>query len=193
MVRIAKPEGILKPALFVVSIFLAVLAGGLSTSVVRASISDSTGVINACYRTKGGDLRVLDAATGNCAKNETPINWQQGGSQVILNQISVPLGSTSTAVVINVPSLGDVRVEACYEGGAKVNFFDSTSHDVIVENSLLSPNTEGAPELSTYAPPVLVTYNDGATTDTATIKTTAFWDSEHSMCVVQAQAIYDHS
>ncbi len=70
---------------FLMAIILASVVGGFSTVLVKASIPDANGQINACYRTNGGDLRVRDASNSSdtCSNRETPISWGQGGSNVI--------------------------------------------------------------------------------------------------------------
>jgi hypothetical protein len=36
-------------------------------------------VINGCYKTQNGQLRVIDPATGHCLPSETAISWNQNG------------------------------------------------------------------------------------------------------------------
>jgi hypothetical protein len=46
---------------------------------VQADIPDS-GVINACYRTSSGGLRVIDESTGEaCKPSETSLSWNHQG------------------------------------------------------------------------------------------------------------------
>jgi hypothetical protein len=53
-----------------------VAAGG----VALAAIPDGNGVINGCYATKGGDLRVIDLAKGQtCKAGEVGLNWNLRG------------------------------------------------------------------------------------------------------------------
>ena len=47
--------------------------------VAVGSVPGSGGEINGCYATKGGALRVIDAAKESCAKGEVPIAWNQTG------------------------------------------------------------------------------------------------------------------
>jgi hypothetical protein len=55
----------------------ALAAGGIAW----ADIPDS-GVINGCYKTVGGSLRVIDMSLGNsCKVGETSLNWNQTGPQ----------------------------------------------------------------------------------------------------------------
>jgi hypothetical protein len=44
-----------------------------------ATIPDSNGVIHACFDSKSGALRVLDAPSHSCTKFETSIDWNQHG------------------------------------------------------------------------------------------------------------------
>jgi len=63
------------------SVALTALATGMFTNFVNASVPSSAGVISACYRTSGGDLRVRDAdiAADTCSNKETAISWSQTG------------------------------------------------------------------------------------------------------------------
>jgi hypothetical protein len=59
----------------IISSGLLVLAG----TVAFASIPDSSGVINGCFQTQHGQLRVIDPATQHCLPSETAISWNQIG------------------------------------------------------------------------------------------------------------------
>lgn len=50
-------------------------AGGAAV----ASIPSSDGLISGCYSTKDGALRVIDAASQSCGKNEVAISWNRTG------------------------------------------------------------------------------------------------------------------
>ncbi|BEL04284.1 hypothetical protein Q0Z83_024750 [Actinoplanes sichuanensis] len=52
-------------------------------SVANASIPNSgTGLINACYNTDNGALRVIDTQIGQaCRGVEQPLNWPSSGSR----------------------------------------------------------------------------------------------------------------
>ncbi len=54
---------------------LALIAAG-----VYASIPAPNGVINGCYQTASGKLRVIDSAA-TCRADETALNWNQMGTQ----------------------------------------------------------------------------------------------------------------
>lgn len=56
---------------------LLVLAG----TVVFASIPDSFGVINGCYKSSNGQLRIIDPTIEQCGPSETAISWNQIGPQ----------------------------------------------------------------------------------------------------------------
>jgi hypothetical protein len=68
---------------FTAAISLAAVIGGISTGVGMASIPDSNGGVNSCYRNSAsltepeGGLRVIDTATENCAGNETALGISQ--------------------------------------------------------------------------------------------------------------------
>lgn len=66
------------PGLMIVMV-IAALVGGLTSSVVRASIPSSNGTISACY-SSNGTLKVIDAEAGaTCAANTTPLSWTTSG------------------------------------------------------------------------------------------------------------------
>ena len=63
------------------------------TSAAVASIPASTGVINGCYATKDGALRVIDAEAGQpCDHKERPITWSQTGLQGVQG-VPDPIGA----------------------------------------------------------------------------------------------------
>src|SRR5712691_2608774 len=64
----------LAPILSFAAISLAVVAfGGLA-------LAAGSGVIDACYKTNNGQLRVIDPATDKCLPSETALSWSQTGS-----------------------------------------------------------------------------------------------------------------
>jgi len=62
---------------FMVAMAGAAVIGGVSTGVVMASIPDSNGNLNTCYRNNGGNLRVIDTAAESCSNHETAFNLSQ--------------------------------------------------------------------------------------------------------------------
>lgn len=51
-------------------------------SIAWATIPGGDGIISACYKDRTGVLRVIDAEQdAGCRRNETPISWNQQGSQ----------------------------------------------------------------------------------------------------------------
>jgi hypothetical protein len=48
--------------------------------IAGATIPGTGGVINGCYNTTNGALRVIDTATTTCKQGETPITWNQTGT-----------------------------------------------------------------------------------------------------------------
>jgi hypothetical protein len=52
-----------------------------AVTVASATIPDGGGVIHGCYRTKSGNLRVIDSSTSSCRDSETALNWNQAGPQ----------------------------------------------------------------------------------------------------------------
>ena len=63
-------------ALAVAAVALVAIAGAVTYAV--ADIGGG-GVINGCYKTQNGQLRVIDPATDRCLPSETAISWSQTG------------------------------------------------------------------------------------------------------------------
>jgi hypothetical protein len=63
-------------ALAVTAVALVAIAGAVTYAV--AGIGGG-GVINGCYKTQNGQLRVIDPATDRCRPSETAISWSQTG------------------------------------------------------------------------------------------------------------------
>jgi Collagen triple helix repeat (20 copies) len=53
------------------------IAGGVTYAVADIG---SGGVINGCYKSQNGQLRLIDPATDSCNPSETPISWSQTGA-----------------------------------------------------------------------------------------------------------------
>src|SRR5450631_1214179 len=60
-----------------ISSVLLVVAG----TVAFANIPHSAGMINGCFKTQNGQLRVIDPETEHCLPSETAISWNQVGPQ----------------------------------------------------------------------------------------------------------------
>jgi hypothetical protein len=65
-------------ALAVTAVAVAAIAGGVTYAV--ADIGGG-GVINGCYKSQNGQLRLIDPATDSCHPSETAISWGQTGTQ----------------------------------------------------------------------------------------------------------------
>lgn len=65
-------------AVAVTAVALVAIAGAVTYAV--ADIGGG-GVINGCYKTQNGQLRVIDPATDHCLPSETAISWSQAGPQ----------------------------------------------------------------------------------------------------------------
>jgi hypothetical protein len=60
----------------VLAVAAAAVIGGATTAFVMAAIPGSDGTISACYNTKSGALKVIDAEAGKtCNSKQTPLNW----------------------------------------------------------------------------------------------------------------------
>jgi hypothetical protein len=62
----------------VTAVVVVAIAGGVTYAV--ADIGGG-GVINGCYKSQNGQLRVIDPATDHCLPSETAISWSQTGPQ----------------------------------------------------------------------------------------------------------------
>ena len=56
-----------------------VAAGVVIGGAAMATIPDPSGVIHACYKKPGKDLRIIDNATMTCKSSETAISWSVKG------------------------------------------------------------------------------------------------------------------
>jgi hypothetical protein len=65
-------------ALAVTAVAVVAIAGGVTYAV--ADIGGG-GVINGCYKSQNGQLRLIDPATDSCHPSETAISWSQTGPQ----------------------------------------------------------------------------------------------------------------
>jgi hypothetical protein len=65
-------------ALTVSAVVVVAIAGGVTYAV--ADIGGG-GVINGCYKSQNGQLRLIDPATDSCHPSETAISWNQTGPQ----------------------------------------------------------------------------------------------------------------
>jgi hypothetical protein len=64
--------------LAITAVAVVAIAGGVTYAV--ADIGDG-GVINGCYKSQNGQLRLIDPATDSCHPSETAISWSQTGPQ----------------------------------------------------------------------------------------------------------------
>jgi hypothetical protein len=65
-------------ALAVAALAVVAIAGGVTYAVAEIG---GGGVINGCYKSQNGQLRLIDPATDNCLSSETAISWGQTGTQ----------------------------------------------------------------------------------------------------------------
>ena len=65
-------------ALAVTAVAIVAIAGGVTYAV--ADIGGG-GVINGCYKSQNGQLRLIDPASDSCSPSETAISWGQTGTQ----------------------------------------------------------------------------------------------------------------
>jgi Collagen triple helix repeat (20 copies) len=65
-------------ALALIAVAVVAIAGGVTYAVADIG---SGGVINGCYKSQNGQLRLIDAAADSCHPSETAISWGQTGTQ----------------------------------------------------------------------------------------------------------------
>src|SRR5829696_1895373 len=65
-------------AMAIIAVAVVAIAGGVTYAV--ADIGGG-GVINGCYKSQNGQLRLIDPATDSCHPSETAISWSQTGPQ----------------------------------------------------------------------------------------------------------------
>src|SRR5512133_1918825 len=65
-------------ALAVTAVVVVAIAGGVTYAVAEVG---GGGVINGCYKSQNGQLRLIDPATDHCLPSETAISWGQTGTQ----------------------------------------------------------------------------------------------------------------
>jgi hypothetical protein len=64
--------------LAITAVAVVAIAGGVTYAVAEIG---GGGVINGCYKSVNGQLRLIDPATDSCHPSETPISWSQTGPQ----------------------------------------------------------------------------------------------------------------
>lgn len=65
-------------AVAVAAVVVVAIAGGVTYAVAQVG---GGGVINGCYKSQNGQLRLIDPATDSCHPSETAISWSQTGPQ----------------------------------------------------------------------------------------------------------------
>ena len=65
-------------AMAIIAVAVVAIAGGVTYAV--ADIGGG-GVINGCYKSQNGQLRLIDPATDSCHPSESAIAWSQTGPQ----------------------------------------------------------------------------------------------------------------
>lgn len=65
-------------ALAVAAVVVVAIAGGVTFAL---AVVGGGGVINGCYKSQNGQLRLIDPATDSCHPSETAISWSQTGPQ----------------------------------------------------------------------------------------------------------------
>jgi hypothetical protein len=65
-------------ALAITAVAVVAIAGGVTYAVAQVG---GSGVLNGCYTSANGQLRLIDPTTDSCHPSETPISWSQTGPQ----------------------------------------------------------------------------------------------------------------
>jgi hypothetical protein len=63
-------------AVAITAVVVVAIAGGVTYAVAQIG---GGGVINGCYKSVNGQLRLIDPATDSCRPSETSISWSQTG------------------------------------------------------------------------------------------------------------------
>jgi hypothetical protein len=71
-------KGMRRVALAITAAAAVAIAGGVTYALADVG---SGGVINGCYKSQNGQLRLIDPATDSCNPSETAISWSQTGPQ----------------------------------------------------------------------------------------------------------------
>jgi hypothetical protein len=146
---------------FLAAISLAAVVGGATTGVVMASIPDSNGNLNTCYRNNGGDLRVIDTATDTCANNETSFNLSQAITNNSTAHFRVKDGAVDTASLRNI-------VDYEWSDGSQPNsqrgYCIQTSFEPAFATAVVVDTTEAVP-LRSYGTGANNWINRSCTTD----------------------------
>ena len=107
------------------AVAVAAAVGGTMTGVVMAAIPDTDGRINACYKNSTKVLAVTDPA-GNCATNETPINWDQSANGKVYSKALVASLDTSPQQLFSIPEIGTFSLSACINNPDQSHVFTLT-------------------------------------------------------------------
>lgn len=81
-----------------------VLGMALAGGVAYATIPGAGGVISACYKNRGGDLRVIDAAVATCDRGETLLTWNQSSPpspRIVSGTVNPGTSGTGTGFAYN--------------------------------------------------------------------------------------------
>jgi hypothetical protein len=104
MARLHRPSGFVTG----IAIGAALALSGVLFGVTVASIPSSTGVINACYSTKTGALRVIDAPTKHCVAGERALSWTKSAPA---SAFSAPLAGLPCALTPTVTGTLNAAVD----------------------------------------------------------------------------------
>lgn len=119
--------------------------------VAVAAIPNSDNVINGCYNSASGALRVIDTSTSQCGNKETAIAWNQQGSPGTPGEAG-PAGGQGPAGAQGAPGVGDVTAmgtgaylkcvgqkQGAFEGPVTDKGFEKSVEVDAADHAIVSP------------------------------------------------------
>lgn len=136
---------------------IAMLAGGAVVlavgGVAVASIPNSDGVIDGCYNSGSGALRVIDTSSQQCSPKETSISWNQQGSPGSPGAPGErgPAGPQGSAGASDVTAMGDEAYLTCvgnrqgaFNGPVTTKGFEKSVAVNVAGHAIISPSVAGS-------------------------------------------------
>ena len=121
----------MRKSILAVALVIAGAVIGAASVRVLAAIPDSSGDVHTCYKTNGGNLRVIDSSSQQCTNNEAALDWT--ALHRTANAISPTFGSIPPATpqtLLSVPQFGDILVSCDQQGNTTMRFHNTSSNTV---------------------------------------------------------------
>jgi hypothetical protein len=118
---------------FFIAIIFAAAVGGTMTTLVRASIPDSDGIVHSCYSNPRGSLYVIDSASQSCGTGETALNLAQAPSYAYIrydgSTASLDTGVSHNGITVG-SSTGNVAGSICLAVSGNPKVIQATPSNV---------------------------------------------------------------